>query len=215
MARANLLLVSATGLAAALSLGGAIAEDSGEYRQHGTHQHGVGELNLAREGAEVQIEMESPAANILGFEHAPGTAAEHATLKRAIDTLKHGGELFRFSEDAQCRLVEVLVDTPLMDPDHDQEPEQGNHPAHKDEHDNEHDGKHDDSDADQDPHGGETHADITARYRFTCSHPMKLQQIDVGLFRAFPATGRLVVQYISDDKQGAAELTATNRVLKF
>ena len=42
-------------------------------RQESSHIHGIVEMNLAVEGSQLYIELISPAANIVGFEHAPST----------------------------------------------------------------------------------------------------------------------------------------------
>ena len=51
----------------ALSSTSAVAE---EHRHHGAHEHGAAELNLVLDGQLGQLEVKTPAANILGFEHA-------------------------------------------------------------------------------------------------------------------------------------------------
>ena len=84
-----------------------------EHRSHGAHAHGLARLDLAMDGGAVLIGLESPAANIVGFEHAPASAGEHAALEAAMATLKDGGRLFRLPADAGCRLVEAVVETPL------------------------------------------------------------------------------------------------------
>lgn len=84
-----------------------------EERSHGAHTHGLARLDLAVEGGALLIGLESPAANIVGFEHAPANARERAALDAALATLKDGGRLFRLPADAGCRLVEAVVETPL------------------------------------------------------------------------------------------------------
>ena len=61
----------------------------------------------------------------------------------------------------------------------------------------------------------DTHADITAVYRFTCAHPEALDRVEVRLFDHFPMTERLQVQYITEEHQGAAGLTASQSVVRF
>ena len=51
-----------------------------EHRQHGSHQHGVGRLNLAQEDTEIRLELDSPAANIVGFEYAPSSEVKNTRL---------------------------------------------------------------------------------------------------------------------------------------
>ncbi len=195
-----------------------------EHRHHGTHEHGIGKLNLAQEDTEVHIELDTPAANIVGFEHTPSTTADRELLKKAIRVLEDGGRLFRFSKGAGCRLAEAGVTTPLSveaasaqqhednhshdaaHTAHDGEPEHADHSPHHERHHAHEEGT--------DEHG-DAHADITAEYRFTCAYPAKLKQVDVQFFQAFPKTKRLLVQFITERGQGAAELTAPSSVLKF
>lgn len=180
-------LLSAVVIAAALPAFSAVADETHEYRQHGAHEHGVATLNLALEGNEIHVELESPAANIVGFEHAPATEAEQEALEQAIGVLKEGAGLLRFSGDAACRLADARVDTPLLEKDG------------SDEHEN-----HD-----------KAHADIVVEYRFLCGRPGKIEEMEVALFKAFPALAHLDVSFVSEQGQGAVELTASEPVLRF
>jgi hypothetical protein len=89
-----------------------------EHRHHEAHVHGIAALNLALEGEEVHIELDSPAANIVGFEHAPSSEADHAALDKAVATLKNGDELFRFNEEAGCRMEKAMVTSELLEEEH-------------------------------------------------------------------------------------------------
>lgn len=170
-----------------------------EHRQHGAHVHGIAMLNLALEGDEVHIELDSPAANIVGFEHAPSSDADHAALDKAVATLRKGNQLFRFNEEASCRMEKSMVESELLD---------AGHHSHGKEH-------------DHDQHGHETHqgeqahSDIVAVYHFECDQPGKLTQLAVELFEAFPATEQLKVQYVIESRQGAQNLTPKSHVVKF
>lgn len=216
------------GLATAfLSL--AWAEEAHEHRHHGTHEHGVAELRLAQEGGQVLLDLESPAVNIVGFEHAPANAADREALERAVQTLKDGERLFRFAAEAECRLTEVRVETPLLAQGgaatHEvrPEPEQGEEQEHDHEHGHEekHGHAQEPDDVPAHAHGNgsqshaEAHADIDAAYRFTCAKPDALGQLEVGLFAAFPATLRVQAEYVVAAGQGAGVLTADAPVLRF
>jgi hypothetical protein len=170
-----------------------------EHRQHGAHEHGVGTMNIAREGKEVHIELDSPAANIVGFEHAPKTEADLDTLEDALARLRNGTRLFLFPDAAGCDLVDADVDTPLK------EHENGEEAYHTEEH-HAHEDSHE--------HQGERHADITATWHFSCAHPEVLERVSVQLFEAFPMTERLLVQFITGKRQGAAELSASQPDLR-
>lgn len=163
-------------------------EHEAKHRQHDSHVHGIAALNLALEGDEVHIELESPAANIVGFEHAPSSDADHAALDKAVAMLKDGGKLFEFNASAGCSLEKAHIESALMAEEHEHE-------------------KHE--------HEEETHADIEAVYHFECEKPGKLTQLTVELFEAFPGMEKLNVQYVTENKQGASVLTSSSHVIKF
>ena len=191
---------------------GAVAEEKHdhdhdqEHRQHDAHVHGIAALNLALEGEEVHIELDSPAANIVGFEHAPSSEADHAALDKAVATLKNGDQLFHFNSEAGCRMEKAMVTSALLEEEHEDHPDK-----HADDHDHEEKG----ADRHEEHEGEETHSDIEAVYHFECDQPGKLTQLTVELFVAFPATEELNVQYVIKTKQGAKELTAKDHVVKF
>ncbi|WP_201244842.1 DUF2796 domain-containing protein [Halochromatium salexigens] len=174
-------------------------EHDHEHRRHGAHVHGVAALNLALEGNEVQIELGSPAANIVGFEHAPSSPDDHAALDKAVATLEDGDTLFRFNADAGCRMETVTVTSEMLDGEHD------NHDGHA----------HNESEEHEHDHAGETHSDIEAAYHFECEAPDTLRRLTVEVFEAFPGMEEIKVQYVIERKQGAASLTAKDHVVRF
>lgn len=180
-------------------------DHDGEHRQHGTHVHGIAALNLVLEGNEVYIELDSPAANIVGFEHEPSSDDDRAALDKAVATLKGGDQLFEFNKDAGCRMEMAQVTSELLDDEHgEHETKEGHdHDEHAHEAAHDHEGE------------GETHSDIDAAYHFACDAPGKLARLTVELFEAFPGMEELKVQYVIESKQGAADLTASNHVVKF
>lgn len=92
--------------------------DHDEHRQHGAHVHGIGRLNIVLDGGEVHVELDSPAANIVGFEHAAQTDADRAALERAMQTLRDGDRLFLFSPAAACQQVRVVVESSMLESAH-------------------------------------------------------------------------------------------------
>jgi len=187
-----------------------------EHRQHDAHVHGIAALNLALEGDEVHIELDSPAANIVGFEHAPASEADHAALDKAVATLKSGDQLFLFNKEAGCRMEKAMIASALLEEErHGHGEKHADHHDHAEKDEHGHD-KHEHDEHSHDAHEGEeTHSDIEAVYHFECDQPGKLTQLSVELFEAFPATEELNVQYVIESKQGAQELTAKDHVLKF
>jgi hypothetical protein len=173
--------------------GHAVAEDHEHehaQRHEGKHVHGVAELNIAQQGTQLYLELHSPAMNIVGYEHAPASDLDQEALDKAVATLKQGARLFVFNEQAACRAVEVELNSALIGS---AEPT-AEHEAHE-------------------AHHG--HADFDADYLFHCDAPEHLESIDVRLFKAFPGTHALHVQYIVGNRQGAAELNAQQPGLSF
>lgn len=181
--------------------------DHDEHHQHEAHVHGEGRLNIVRHDKELHIELISPAANIVGFEHAPTSEAEHAKLDAALARLKDGASLFGLPTAAGCKVHEARVSTPLAE-----EAQHDDHGHDKHDH-NEHD--HDKHDHDKHDEDGETHADITAEYHIECAQPAALSQLRVELFEAFPSFHHIEAQIVGGDRQRAVELTPAGHVIDF
>lgn len=88
----------------ALSAAGTAAGD-------GAHVHGEAQLRIAVEGDRLYAEFESPAANLVGFEHRPANTQQEALLERAGRTLA-GADRFLVFRGARCRLLEADVEVP-------------------------------------------------------------------------------------------------------
>lgn len=178
-----------------------------ENRQHSSHEHGVGQLDVAQEGAEFQIALTSPAVNIFGFEHAPHDQEDHEMVKTGLAELEKGGMLFVFPKGADCRLEDVHVATSLA----------GHETHEKHEHEHEDHEKHDHEKHEHTDHEDDesAHSDVMASWHFDCAHPEAVGRIDVKLFEHFPQTEHLRVQWVIGNKQGAAELSSKNAVLQF
>lgn len=202
-------------LAITLVLAPLVAAAGGGHRHHGTHVHGHARLNLAQEGTALAMEFISPAANLLGFEHAPRNPAQHTALEEAVAALMDGAALFHFSPQADCRLDDARVDTPLQGAAR----RAGQTPAWP----REEGARHPQRPLGADPiagreatHGAdEIHSEFTAHYQFHCSQPSALTGVDVRLWNRFPGTERVDVRYVTDRGQGAATLTPGNGRLPF
>ncbi len=153
----------------------------------GAHMHGAGHLNLAIEGNAVEVELLLPGADVVGFEHAPGSESDKVEVEKAAAILKDGGALFAFPPEAGCRLAEAEIESAPVA------------------------GRHDD----QAESEGEAHAEFHSRYRFLCDNPAALTHLDVRLFERFPSLQELETQTISPTGQSAHELTATDSRLSF
>lgn len=188
-------------------------------RQHGAHVHGEGALNVAINGETVVVELVSPAANVLGFEHMPRSEAEEETVHKTVEQLRQADKIILFPENAGCHPVGVAVDGEVVDHvmaehEHDTEAEKK---VHEGEHHHDNTGKHEEHDHhDDDGDGHEhTHSEITASYEFSCNTPDRLTSAEVQLFRMFPGFEKIFVQVMSPKGQNAATLTSAESNLSF
>lgn len=158
-----------------------------------SHQHGAAELDVAVDGRDLLLEWRSPAANLLGFEHAPRSAVQRQRVTEVRAALGEGERLFGLPAAAACSLAETHLDGALL-------------ATAEEPHDHDHD--HDQA--------GAAHSDVKAAYRFVCAQPERLDALELaGLFARFPATETLRVQLIGPSGQRGAELSAAASRLAF
>lgn len=151
----------------------------------GTHEHGVGRLDVALDGTALEIEFDSPAMNLVGFEHLPGDANERAKIDLIRSVLAKPEWLFDLPAAANCQVATQDLHSPLF----------GN------------------ADPTQDS-DGDRHAEIHAHYVFTCAHPQGLKNLDLRrLFETFPATQKINVQAIGPSGQHGYTAIATDAQL--
>jgi hypothetical protein len=161
-----------------------------EHASLGAHEHGVARLDVAQEGTTLEFDFNTPAMNIVGFEHAATSDADKAKLADAREALLKPHGLFNVPEAAQCSVISQKLTSPLF--------------GDKDE------------DGDADEHGDHEHSEIHGNYRFTCNVPSVLTQLDLTqIFKTFPATQKIQVQLITAKRQLGAEVRASNPVIKF
>ncbi|MBX3607024.1 MAG: DUF2796 domain-containing protein [Piscinibacter sp.] len=78
------------------------------------HEHGVARLDVAVDGRQVSIALETPLDNLLGFERAPRSAAEQRTAEAALARLRDAATLFRFDAAAACRSTAVAIESAAL-----------------------------------------------------------------------------------------------------
>ncbi len=183
-------LVGATALVALLQ----IPLSSGQAQTHGAHAHGAGALNLAMDGNIIEIGIELPGSDTVGFEHKPSTDEQKRAVTNAVKALQDGGALFQFSPDAQCTFITVEIESDLID-----ETEHAEESVHS-----EHSGEHE-----------EHHADFDVHYQFQCAHPENATYVDIALFKSFPSLIEIEANTLTDNGQGAKELTPEDSRLTF
>ncbi|KNH46351.1 DUF2796 domain-containing protein [Pseudomonas sp. JV414] len=179
-----------------LAVAHAAVEHDHDHDEHGSlsaHEHGVGRLNAALDGQTLELELESPAMNLVGFEHAATTDADKAKVAAVRAQLEKPLVLFNLPKAAGCVVATQELESPLFGDDED------DHEAAKDGHEHHHD-----------------HSEIHAHYQLSCSAPGALKTLDLAnIFNTFPATQKIQVQLISPSGQQGVEVTAKAAALKF
>lgn len=155
------------------------------------HQHGAASLNVVLDGQALELELESPAMNLVGFEHAAESAADKAKVAAARSQLQNPQALFGLNA-GDCSLRETALESPLFEDDeHEHEGHQGD-----------------------ETHG--EHSEIHAHYQLDCKKPDELKQLNLAeLFKRFPATTKIQVQLIGPNGQQGVELTPAKPGLDF
>lgn len=74
------------------------------------HEHGSAQLNLALDGRSLELELASPAMNLVGFEHPPREANDRALVAAARAALEQPGALFGIPAAASCRVDHLELD---------------------------------------------------------------------------------------------------------
>ena len=162
----------------------------------GAHVHGVSELNIIIEGNKLEIQLRSPAVNIVGFEHKAGTEQQINKVKQSELKLNDHEALFSFSSGS-CRLNRTKID--LSDLIKSNATEKNSHTPSN--HNQEH--EHDD------------HSEIVAHYYYDCEDMDELSSLSFSFFDVFPAMQQINGIWITTSGQGAIPLTSQNKTIIF
>jgi hypothetical protein len=152
------------------------------------HVHGEGLLFVAQENNQWQFQFVLPAADVLGFEHAPETPQQQQTI---VDVVAKANDVRPFLITPEgCKVSAMEHEFPMAE----------SSTAHDDEEGHEHEGH-------------EHHGNIEVSYQLTCQQAVT--QIQVSLFSWVTSLDHLQVQWINDEGQGAAVLTGHSTTLNF
>lgn len=97
----------------AIAICAAVLAPLASAQEHGPHEHGVAELSVALEGRQLSVELDGPLDSFAGFEHAPRSATERASLERAMDLLRKPETVLALPGAAGCALVASELHTPF------------------------------------------------------------------------------------------------------
>jgi len=157
------------------------------------HAHGTAELFIVLDGQELEIELHSPAINLVGFEHKPKNDEQKAKIEDLEVTLTSAGELFQIAS-GECELSSHKLDLGNLALEHSE---------HEEEHHNG-DEEHHDEDGDHDE--AEAHSDIEAQYSYNCKKPGSVRSLLTTIPNEFPMVESLEAQWIVNGQQGATVL---------
>lgn len=170
------------------------------YEAHAAHVHGMMALSIALDKHIIEIELLSPAANLLGFEYTPSTHEEIDHATKVNDHLLEPSELFVF-KGVNCQLDAAHSNLSAMLKKLESTNHQNSeHHAHRDTH------NHPENSPEEDDQQKQ-HSDIVVNYRFNCEDTSSLKQISTRLFTSFPATKQINAMWVTNSRQGANRLT--------
>jgi len=160
------------------------------------HVHGVATVDVALDGRRLEIDVDSPLDNLVGFEHAPRSGKEREAIDRMVASFGRPETLFAPTAAAACAVKSVQLASPVIDasllaahgvtalP-----------PAQL--------------------HEEAGHADLDAAIVFDCARPESLERLEVRMFAAFARVVRIDAQVVTSERQFAARLTASANAIAF
>lgn len=170
------------------------------------HVHGLSELTIAMDAQLLEIQLISPAMNLVGFEHKASSKKDIAAVEQAESIFHQHDSLFLIAGGG-CKHLETSIDSDdLLEIDN----HYSDHSDHaKDSHKDEH--HHDHKEHEQ----GESHSEIVASYSYSCKDSSKLSAITVSLFEQFPGIENINAMWVMLSKQGSVMLSANKSTIEF
>lgn len=152
------------------------------------HVHGEAELFIVVVEQQIMIEMESPADNIVGFEHAPQTQEQKDRVASSLKTLNEYQHLVELTTKAGCTQTEASVESPF-----------DTHKKHDDHH-HGHNHHHDES----------GHSAFFIRYTLNCQNTGSIEQLEVTAFKHFKGFEKITVNWVNNNQQGSQRTTPSS-----
>lgn len=157
------------------------------------HVHGEAQVEIAIDGQILQIGLTSPLESLVGFEHAPRTAAQKGAMHDMMQAFRQPEQLFAPTAGAQCKAEPAVVSAPTA------KGPGGNERDHA--------------------AGGAAdhaaHAELEATITFRCLAPTALRSIEFKLFDVFRGMRHIDVQVVGPKGQTAATLTPKQQSLSW
>ncbi len=178
-------LGAAAAIAAAVIVWAAQQAAAQAPRQLEAHEHGHGTLDMAIEGRTLEVGLEVPGADIVGFEHAAASDADRAAVAAAKKKLADPSLVFALPAQAGCKLVSADV---ALEGDAE--------PAAETQRDEDRGARH----------GEAAHSEFFVEYEFECANVTALAQITLSYFGSFPNARELEVTLVTEKGQKTFEV---------
>ena len=205
------LILNILSIAVALftAIQSAYAEKSAESLE--THVHGLSELTIAMDVESVEIQLISPAMNLVGFEHRAVSKQDIAAVKKAELILGQQDSLFLIA-GGDCKHLSTSIDSGDLLESESHHDDHDDHEKHDDHDDHE---KHDDHDGHSAHDQREIHSEMVASFSYACKDTAKLSSIKVALFASFSGIHKINTLWVTPSKQGSSILSAKNATINF
>ena len=167
MIKRNLILIL---ILVTCSLGASAAAQS-------THVHGQGQVGMAIDQNLISMTLESPGADIVGFEHEARTAEEKTAVTEALKQLSDPMFVIQLPANASCKVVQASSEVTSENGD-------DSHADHED----------------HNEHESEAHGSFIAEYQLECANVAVIDFITFVYFGHFRNAQSLMVVLI--DKNG-------------
>ena len=142
-----------------------------------THVHGQGQVGMAIDQNLISMTLESPGADIVGFEHEARTAEEKTAVTEALKQLSNPMFVIQLPESARCKVIQASSEVTSKNGD-------DSHADHED----------------HNEHESEAHGSFIAEYQLECANVAVIDFITFVYFGHFRSAQSLMVVLI--DKNG-------------
>lgn len=161
-------------------------DDHSDHRHHEAHVHGEAMINILIDDSSFIFELNSPAVNLLGFEHEPETHGEEEKVNQINNKLIDYRNILSIS-DINCVQSEYELTAPYG------EHAEDNHHHH---------------------HHGDDHSEYYLFYSLKCDAINDLKKIKVELFESFKGFKSVDVKWTYFSDAGSFEATEEKRIIK-
>jgi len=176
--------------------------------QH-AHTHGVANLTVAFDSGRMEVQLESPALALLGFEHEPKTQQHTKTIETTKALLGKPEKVLSIKGiDCSISSSHLTVIGPVGTPLIEEEGQTNNNDSALL-------SKQTPKPAPEDTLHDDVHSEISVTYQFDCDAEKTPKTITVLLFEHFPLLNEIDVQWITQTQQGQSTLRSQTSTLEF